>query len=273
MNRLSRTRLETYLRCQRRFQLRHVLQLPWPSPPEATQQTRWQQQGELFHQFVAQYYLGAPAALLDSSIIPSEVQRWWQTFLRQPPVVSSGSRPLVETTVTMPLAGWQIIGRFDLLLVSTEAVQIFDWKTGRVRDQAELANDWQTRLYMALIWGGFRALGVEQLPAEALEMTYWYARDPHKSVTLRFDQGWQEKNLAEITRLATQISRQMEENQAIWPLTDHLETCARCSYRNYCGRSEAAQLVETPPPDRDEERSEPHLEEGWEEELLMEPGE
>jgi hypothetical protein len=249
-----------------------VLQLPWPSPPEEGQHTLWQQQGELFHQFVAQYYMKVPVEQLDLSLMPPEVQGWWHTFLRQPPVDPQRGRSLVETTLTMPAGEWQLIGRFDLLQMTANAVQIFDWKTGRARSAAELTDDWQTRLYMALVWGGHRALGVEQLNALDIEMTYWYARQPQQSVTLRFDQLWHKQNLAKIGQIVSEISQMIAANQSIWPLTDDLRECAACSFRNYCGRFEAEALVDKLLRESDEEFHEPVLEEIWEEEQLMEPG-
>lgn len=274
MNRLSRLRLETFLRCQRRFQLRYVVNLPWPAPPDEPERVVWQQRGELFHQLVAQYYLGTPVDLVDESVLPDEVRGWWRAFLSRPPAAADSELKLVETTLTVPFAGWQLLGRFDLLVKNNDTIHLFDWKTGFPRPEAALANDWQTRLYMALLWLGHKAIGIDQLPADKLTMSYWYARRPEEAVTFCFERAWHERNVAELESIISQITtRSGEEKEKVWPLTEDLQECAACGYRNYCGRQEAAALAgrvlrdvgETGLPESDEvEWEEPIREQGEE---------
>lgn len=246
MHRLSRSGLETFLRCQRRFQLKHLQKLPWPAPPEGEDLNRHLQNGALFHQFVAQYYLGSRLEFLDVELLPIEVKRWWDAFLKHPPRVPEDGLILVETTFTVPVNRWQLVGRIDLLVQSSEGIHIYDWKTGASRSESDLLNDWQTRLYMLLLWEGYSALGLNALPAGQLAMTYWFARDPGQPITLRADEEWQKSNRESIVQIIDQINARLEDPAKVWPLTDDLRECAVCPFRNYCGRFEAASLAGRP---------------------------
>ncbi len=264
----SRAKFETFLACQRRFYLRYMAQMAWPHPPTAVSQQTAMALGELFHQLAAQYYLG----MIDEDQVLNELddplKLWWGNFLRTAPTVPEGGRPLVELTLTLPVGDHQLLGRFDLILLGGGGVHIVDWKTGKPRTAAELRHDWQTRLYLALVLEGRQALGLPDLVAEQMQITYWYGRDPSKSVTIRYDEAWHERNWGELSRLIAEIDVLPEANPEAWPLTADLKTCQTCGYRNYCGRFEVASVLADMQAERDDEQGEK-----WADLLVMEPPE
>ena len=252
----SRTKFETFLACQRRFHLRYLAQVPWPQEPTAVQAQTAMKLGELFHQLTAQYYL----QMIDSEKVLGELEEplkgWWDNFLRTAPAVKQGERPLVELTLTLPVGDHQLLGRFDLIMVGEKSAHIYDWKTGRVRSEADLRADWQTRLYLALLVEGGSALGLPDLAAEDVAITYWYGRDPSQSKTIRYDSAWHSENWRELSQLMAQIDELPEDNIEKWPLTADLTMCERCGYRNYCGRFEAKAVLERVLAERDDEQLE-----------------
>ena len=239
---LSRGRLQTFLACQRQFQLRYVAHTAWPTLREAGESAELIAKGEQFHQLLQRHFLGMATPPEVLAALPEEVQTWWRTFAQHGPQLKEGQRPLPELTLTVGVGELSLLGRFDLLVVGDDLVRIYDWKTGQPRPAAVLRQDWQTKLYMALVVEGGRALQRPSLPPEQVQMTYWYAQRPRESVTLRYTAEEHGRNWAEIQQLVGRIERQLEHTSP-WPLTENHATCQTCAYRTYCGRVELPALL------------------------------
>lgn len=232
---LSRNKLNVFAACQRQFQLRYVSRLAWPNAPiPANIETAWQK-GAIFHRLLEHHFLGMPTHLPPDA--DSDVAAWWRTFQTQPPNLPHG-KLFPEFSLTVPIGQHAIFGRFDLLITNPTEAHIFDWKTERTpRTATELREDWQTRLYLAMLIEGSEALGHAYAP-EQVAITYWFARDPKQSVTIRYNSAEHTKTLAELTTTTTQLDRRLVAADAVWPLTENLTTCARCGFRSYCDRNE-----------------------------------
>ena len=82
----SQASLQDYSDCPRRFQLRYVLGVRWPSAD--AQLSTWEkraQQGAAFHRLVHQHTVGIPEAALTASITDPELRVWWRAYLDTPP--------------------------------------------------------------------------------------------------------------------------------------------------------------------------------------------
>jgi hypothetical protein len=244
---LSRPKLTAFLDCPRRFQLRSLKHLPWPNLPDNTQSAETMLRGQQFHLLLEQYFLGLNIPL--SSIGDEAVANWFQTFKQHNPVRPNG-RYLPEHRLTVPIGNHLLLGRFDLLVVGeqdgTTFAHIYDWKTGKARGEGALRQDWQTRLYLALLAEGGSALwGVRfsngrSLQPEAITMTYWYAAEPDTPRHMSYSQAEHERNWAEIQAIVAQIDSCLAQDN--WPLTDEWSHCRRCAYQVYCGRQEAGKV-------------------------------
>lgn len=237
---LSRPKLAAFLACQRRFQLRYQEQLAWPLPPLDDQGETARLRGERFHQLLHRHFLELP--ITDEMVEDETVGRWWKTFKQQGPALPNGRsrshRAFPELSLTVPIGGHLLTGRFDLLILGDEAVHIYDWKTdARPRSEAELINDLQTRLYLALAVEGSAALG-QPVDPDQLSLTYWYVNDPAAAVTISYSQAAHRDNWAALLAIVQEIDEQLS-TQAVLPLTDDLGECARCAYQIYCGRQTA----------------------------------
>jgi hypothetical protein len=240
---LSRYKLQTFETCQRRFQLRYVTQLAWPSAPVGEVLAAAFDRGEQFHRLLEQHFLNLPVTLPPGT--DEEVVAWWRQFRQRPPSLPDGRRfPEVNLSVPVGDGVGVLFGRFDLLILSDERAHIFDWKTERQpRPAAALRDDWQTRLYLALLAEGGAALGRPIAP-EQIALTYWFVRAPEQSVTIQYDAAWHARNWADIRATIGRIERRLSAPTAIWPLVESWEPCQACNYRTFCGRDAAPQLLD-----------------------------
>ena len=244
---LSRSRLVDFLACQRRFQLRYLERLPWPSLPMGVEVETAVSRGHAFHQLIQQYFLDleiVPAAIEDVKL-----RQWWTLFLQFQATLPNG-RFLPELTLTVPVGeGGLLNGRFDLLLIRKDAagepfIHIYDWKTGKPQDKMTLKRDWQTRLYLAMLAEGNHViesdkLGKLRVASNDIEITYWYVQEADAPRTIRYSSQWHDQNWADIQQIVGQIEA-LAQSAAddIWPLTDDWSHCRRCGYQTFCGRAE-----------------------------------
>ena len=252
----SRGKLTDFLACQRRFQLRYLQHIPWPSVPLDAETEAQVERGRQFHQLIERHFLGLPIHVEDKT-----VRFWWTQFQKHAPSFPEGDF-LPELTLTVPIGGHVLTGRFDLLVLGRGAngryhAHIYDWKTGQAQPESRLREDWQTRLYLAMLAESGNALH-EKLNtdksellssdniADSIAITYWYVTEPDTPRTIHYSTQWHTQNWADITHLITQITQHPE----IWPLTDDWAQCRYCAYQSFCERQETAAM---PPSLPDEE--------------------
>ena len=243
---LSRGRLVDFLTCQRRFQLRYLDNLPWPSLPMSVEMETAVSRGHAFHQLIQQYFLGlkiVPAAIEDVKL-----RQWWTKFLQFQATLPNG-RFLPEMSLTVPVGERGLLnGRFDLLVIRNDTVgepfiHIYDWKTGKPQDEMTLNQDWQTRLYLAMLAEGHHAIKDDQVnklrvASDNVEITYWYVQEANAPRKIRYNSEWHTQNWAEIQQIVSQIEAQVAQSTEnnVWPLTENESHCRPCGYQTYCGR-------------------------------------
>ena len=237
---LDQTALATFEACPRRFQLRYLQHLPWPSSPLDRQQSLAVARGSHFHRLVERYFLGLP---VDAEALDDDVLRdWWGRFVHSDLAIPGGKR-WPEHRLTIPAGNSFLNGRFDLLVLgevdSEPYARIYDWKTSRPRSTADLQSAWQTRLYLALAAESGRALFPEGnlLTPENISMTYWYPAEADQPRVLTYSEAEHQENWSEIQALVAAI--EAYDGQEVWPLTDDWSQCRHCIYQVYCGRQAA----------------------------------
>lgn len=239
---LSRSKLSTFLQCQRRFQLRYVQPLTWPETPLSAAEAQRLAWGQQFHQLLQRHFLGLPV----EADLPTEgpLASWWGRFKAQLPLPHGRLMP--ELTLTVPVGRHLLHGRFDLLLMGERHgrlfAHIYDWKTGQPPPEDRLRHDWQTRLYLAMICRSGSALAAAPPPPDQVSLTYWYADAPDHPLTIAYSQAWHEQNWADIEALVAQIDARLAQD-GVWPLTDDWQACAACLYQAVCGRQAAGTAV------------------------------
>ena len=191
--------------------------------------------GSIFHQMIAQHVRFPTGS--EHQLMPSEpIARWWQNFTDHGPSLTGG-QVIVEKTIRFQLSdNLQLLGRVDCLQLTENRLAIYDWKTGKPRRPAELKHDWQTRLYLALIYAARHELQADRLTPDQISMIYWYAQAPQKSVEITYDAAWHAENWAEIEALAARIETDLNRGSDPWTLTDEHQRCLHCPFHAICGR-------------------------------------
>lgn len=236
----SQGSLQDYVDCQRRFQLRYLLQVAWPAleAEPALENERHMQQGARFHRLVHQHLLGVPAQHLTPTAEQDEdLARWWQSYLRHSPVPATGTR-YPEITLSAPLAGYRLTATYDLVVVATEGRSlIFDWKTSRRRSPRQwLAGRLQTRVYpYLLVRAGADLNGGQPIEPEQVEMVYWFAEFPTRPERFVYNREQFAEDNGYLTGLIEEIKTLSLSDEPL-PLTPIEERCRFCVYRSLCDR-------------------------------------
>lgn len=237
---LDQTALATFEVCPRRFQLRYLKRLPWPSSPLDRGQSQAVERGRHFHRLMERHFLGLPVQ--GEAVGDDVVGDWWNRFLHSNLTIPNG-RLWPEHRLTIPAGDNFLTGRFDLLILGEEDgqpfAQLFDWKTSRPRTVVELESEWQTRLYLALIAESGQAFFADgqRLTPERISLTYWYASEPDQPRVVAYSAAKHRQNWSRIQALVAAI--EAHDPDKIWPLTEDWIHCRSCRYQTYCGRQEA----------------------------------
>jgi hypothetical protein len=247
----SQSSLQDYADCPRRFLLRYLLRLAWPAlqSEPALESERLMQQGERFHRMAQQYVLGVPADRLEALIHDDELRSWWAPLVRFVDQLREGRRLYPEVSLSAPLGEQRLMAQFDLVAVSPDGrFTIYDWKTSRRKPRrAWLAGRMQTRVYPYLLRrAGASFNGGQQIPAEAVEMVYWFPAQPDQPERFAYSARQYAEDEAFLIEQAREIARRAlalasaQGSGDLFPLTGRLERCAYCVYRSLCERGERA---------------------------------
>jgi hypothetical protein len=247
----SQSNLQDYADCPRRFLLRYLLRLAWPAlqSEPALESERLMQQGERFHRMAQQYVLGVPAERLEAMIHDDELHGWWAPWVRFVDQLREGWRLYPEASLSAPLGEQRLMAQFDLVAVGPDGrFTIYDWKTSRRKPRrAWLAERMQTRVYPYLLRrAGASFNGGQAIPAEAVEMVYWFPAQPDQPERFAYSARQYAEDEAFLIDQAREIARRAlalaaaQGGGELFPLTGRLERCAYCVYRSLCERGERA---------------------------------
>ena len=245
---LSQASLQDYVECRYRFRLRYLDRLEWPAlrAEPAARNERRLRDGKAFHQMVHQYLLGVPAERLqelaehrtgaDGGKEPAD---WWRAFCQNRPADLPGKR-FPEVKLATQVAGRRLSATYDLIVVQDgERAVILDWKTSARRPrEATVERGMQTRVYPYLLARAGAVLNEgNALPADRIEMRYWFAAHPHQPVVIRYDHDRFEADGQLIADLVREISELPLDR---FDRTERREQCRLCTYRSLCDRGDAA---------------------------------
>ena len=177
---LSQAHFTLLSTCDRKYQYVFLEALSGPATTEQQLTTQW---GTQFHLLMQQRALNLPVEVLAKSNAEMVTS---MTALEQaaPDIFEylSAAAAAAERTSgqafsqsehrrTLAFNGYLLTVVYDLLVYSSEAGQIFDWKTHQHPPRRQwLQADWQTRLYLYVL------AETTDLKPEQLSMTYWFVR-------------------------------------------------------------------------------------------------
>lgn len=240
----SQASILAFLTCRRRFQLRYLENLSWPDLPFTPEQRAAIARGQRFHQIIERYFLGLHET--DIELGDAELQSWWRRFAEHVLPLPAG-RTLPELRLTVPIGDHFLTGRFDLVLIGEQAdrpsLTIYDWKTSKPATTAELADAWQSRLYLAMLAESNGALvtAARDIHPDQITLVYWYAADPRQPRIIHYSAAQHRQNWSQIVAVVRDISACLVADD--WPLTDNWSHCQTCAYATYCGRWQSSTPV------------------------------
>ena len=240
----SASSMQDYVDCPRRFQLRYLQHCDWPAvetePVALTE--RHMERGHEFHRLAHQHHLGIPDDLLTAVADNTGLGEWWSDFLANGPAGLPPARR-AEFALTMPLAGYRLGAKYDLVAAGPGRLVIVDWKTN-IKRPPRVALDLrlQTRVYPFLLAqaGGSIASAVVAaagappgVDPTTIEMVYWFTGFPRQPEVFRYSTASMEEDRDYLTRLISEIA----DNAAgtFSPAVDQ-QRCRFCVYRSLCER-------------------------------------
>jgi CRISPR/Cas system-associated exonuclease Cas4 (RecB family) len=239
----SQSSLQDYVDCPRRFQLRYILQQPWPAVESEPllEHERYIELGRRFHQLTEQHVAGLPLETLTATVTEPELARWWQNYLHTPPQdVFSLPMRRAEVLLSAPAAGYRLVARYDLLAIEPgEQATIVDWKTERIKPlRKHLAARMQTRVYRyVLVEAGQSLNDNAAIRPEQAQMVYWFAEFPAEPELFTYNADQHADDAAYLAGLINEIAHKSDE---VLALTNNTKYCQFCVYRSLCERGAAA---------------------------------
>jgi CRISPR/Cas system-associated exonuclease Cas4 (RecB family) len=253
---LSQSSLQDYHDCPRRFQLRYVLEQPWPAVASEPllERERYAELGRRFHQMAQRHTVGLPADQIAASASDPDLARWWRNYLNVPPRDLPSAVRRAEVTLTSridpkgfpnPSGLGRLTAKYDLLAFDPgRRAVIVDWKTERQRPtRAQLADRMQTRVYRYVLAEAGGALnGGQPLEPEQITLVYWFAEQPADPQVLPYDSAQHADDAAYLARLVNEIAARAEP---VWPLAEDATRCRYCAYRSLCARGTVAGIADS----------------------------
>ncbi|NES72973.1 MAG: PD-(D/E)XK nuclease family protein, partial [Okeania sp. SIO2D1] len=116
--------------------------------------------------------------------------------------------------------------------------QIFDWKTYSFpQNQAQLAQNWQTRLYL------YTLVETSKYLPEAVSMTYWFIEPKSQKLpaklTFSYNQQAHKKTERDLKQILYRLNdwlKTYQENGKEFPQVQQIESCHSCQFINRCQR-------------------------------------
>ncbi|HZW04842.1 MAG TPA: PD-(D/E)XK nuclease family protein, partial [Anaerolineaceae bacterium] len=112
----SQQKLQDYLDCPHRFELRYLEQVAWPAPlTEPVQELeRHLLLGSRFHQMVHRHRIGIPVETIERGIDDPLLADWWRSYRSGEPA-GLPRLQFPEFTLTATLGGFRFVAKIDLL--------------------------------------------------------------------------------------------------------------------------------------------------------------
>jgi hypothetical protein len=238
--RLSQHSLQDYVDCRRRFQLRYLERVAWPTvkaEPVEAWETRLRL-GQQFHHMAHQHALGIPPGQIAAGVDDEDLRRWWHNFTTAPPPDLPTGLRRAETALIASLGGHRLTARYDLLAIEPgERLVIVDWKIARPKKPERLREKLQSVVYpFVLVEAGSTLNGGQSPVPEQVTLIYWFADAPDDPLMLPYDAARHAANRQRLAALIDEIEALCRENVETWPLTPEARTCKFCTYRTLCNR-------------------------------------
>jgi len=230
---LSQTHLNIFATCPRKFQYIYLEQLMSPYAGEQSQFNL----GNRFHRFMQQRELGLSTDTILATDKP--LRKSFEALAQAAPSIVNPQPQTwrkAEHLRTYLKGNFLLTGIYDLLIVSSTKATIIDWKTySQLPNRKQLANNWQTRLYLYLL------AETSNYSPEDIELTYWFINPKQTTpITFSYDTEKHEATDHQLTELLNQLSaywkNYQQTNQPFPQVEESQGYCQSCPFTIPCNR-------------------------------------
>lgn len=238
----SQHNLQDFVDCPRRFELKYLMRLNWPSPISnpIQQHQQWTDRGTTFHSLAHAFFCGISKDQILSSIRDNYIKNWFINFTEFLDKFNNSFFWWSEKKFNSKFYGFTFTSIFDAITCLEDgSLLILDWKTSKKIPRKEyMAATIQTILYPCILYSNQAAVEKQvSTPIKQLEMIYWFSEFPDQPIKFEFSQKEIELNTTKLSDLALKIS-QLKLGE--FKLTDDLKKCSFCIFRSLCNRGSIA---------------------------------
>ncbi len=231
MRTITQTQISAYERCRRYYYLKYIKKLAWP----VEESTRAEiQKGADFHLLAHQLIMGMDPSELLFPADDEKMRRWIDNFCRMVPL-REYDQVLAEKEVSALHSGVLWLGMFDALAIRDDRITVYDWKTtGHPVNSSDYLRTPQTRLYRFLAKmcaPRLLGIGLHGLPAENIEMIYWFPEHPETGIRLPYSESAFREDLTWLELKAAELTSGQPDD---YPRTSENRRCRFCKYQTHC---------------------------------------
>ncbi len=238
---LNQSRLDTYVKCERRFFLQYIQDehVPARTPLLTPGQEERAKQGELFHQYMEKALRGLPTESL-LQLAPDPIDRWVEAALRFIAQLPTGPR-LVEFTLSVPFRETLLTAKYDLLVPRGEKAVIIDWKTaGRPDSTTRWHQDMQHVVFPFVLAEAAPDMGWNRITPNDIEFIYWFAVAPEKPLRFPYTVAQHRRNREFLEHQIADILEKSGSENRFLQVADtpgnRESLCSHCAFMFHCER-------------------------------------
>ncbi len=240
---LNQSRLNTYVKCERRFFLQYMQEeyVPSRTPLLTPAQEQKVRRGELFHQCIERAVRGVPPETF-LPLLPNPVDRWIEAALDFIAQLPAGPR-LVEFTVSVPLHGAVLTAQYDLLVPYAEAakVVIVDWKTSESSASASHGpQDMQHVVFPFVLAEAAPDMGWSRITPHDIEFIYWFAGAPDEPLRFSYTPAQHQQNREILEGHIADVLAKSDAEHRFRQVADtpgnREALCGHCAFMFHCER-------------------------------------
>ncbi|MHC1683795.1 MAG: PD-(D/E)XK nuclease family protein [Clostridiaceae bacterium] len=222
----SQNSLNTYIQCPFKFFLKYKKSLSWKKDDDSDKEYfNSLESGLNFHMICERYYSNLPTGVGEGS----EFYTWLERVKEVVPI-EDGVRYLPEFEIRYNFENFILFSKLDLLKVSSDKIEIYDWKTeNRILTYEKARNRLQTIIYLFIIGENAKLVYDEEIELDSITMNYYQPNLDAEPIVIRYNQEKHLENKAYIKGILSKINDLDEQT-----MVKNHKHCKICEFNYYC---------------------------------------
>jgi hypothetical protein len=192
--------------------------------------------GRDFHILAKRYFMGIDTCIEDlggSGILA----KWLDNLINSFPITPD-IRYLPEYKLRTVSGNMMLEANFDLLVVSKESVEIWDWKTGeskcegeKTRNSIRLSQSIQTKVYMYMLKEQIQFIAGKNTEETKIAMHYWQPRSAAIVASIEYNTEMHNNFRKSLSLIIDKI---YNYDYYLFDRTQYIKKCRYCEYKWAC---------------------------------------